>query len=535
MAIAEQVMAQTFNKPDHSVVDHYAYVFAGDGCLMEGVTHEASSLAGTLSLGKLIIFWDDNGISIDGRVDGWFAEDVAARYRAYGFQVFEAVDGHDPNAITQAITAARNETDKPSLICCKTQIGYGSAALANTAKVHGAPLGAEEVAAVRANMQWAHAPFDIPEALRSAWSMQAQGDAQQQAWQAVFTEYTRRYPELADQYHKRHQLIPDVLIGQAFQEWLLGLQQSAKPLATRKASQQFLAQMQPKLSALFGGSADLSCSNLTQVDASVAIKDQWQHANYLHYGVREFAMFAIANGLASYGGFIPFCGTFLTFIDYGRNALRIAAMNKQRVIYVLTHDSIGLGEDGPTHQPIEHAAMLRATPNVDVWRPCDSVETAVAWQQSLIRTNGPSCLLLSRQTLPVQARTVDQIGLIERGAYTIFTEGSGTRMVILMATGSEVQHAIGVAQVLAPLGYSTRVISIPCMEAFLRQETAYQQAILPASISCRVAIEAAASDSWYRLTGLHGLVCGIDHYGESAPGDAVMQACGFTVARYSAC
>jgi len=525
MALAEKILAQTYNREGFPIVDHYTYAFVGDGCLMEGISHEVSSLAGTLALHKLIVLWDNNGISIDGEVDPWFGEDVAARYRAYGFHVIEGVDGHDHEAIARALDEARASSDRPTLIACRTQIGKGSPNKAGGAGIHGAPLGAAEVEATRAALGWAHAPFDIPASIRDAWDARAEGEAREQAWQRLWQDYQATYPACAAALVARSSP-PD--IQGPWQTWMEAIQAEGIHVATRKASQQSLAFLQPYVAQLFGGSADLTASNLTTTPATIAVKDSWQGANYLHYGVREFGMFAIANGLAAYGGFIPFVSTFLTFVDYGKNALRLAAMNHNQVIYVLTHDSIGLGEDGPTHQPVEHIASLRGMPNVTVWRPCDAVETAWAWKAALDHTQGPTALLLSRQTLPAQARSAHALSAIGKGGYVLQSAPSGGDCVII-ATGSEVALAMEAAAVLGEQGWKIQVVSMPCMETFLAQDRAYRDQVIPPTQPARVVIEAGIAMGWESLLGAHGLMLGVEHYGASGPANAVYEAMGLSL------
>jgi transketolase len=529
MAIAERCLAAEFNRSDCTLIDHHTYVFAGDGCLMEGVSHEACSLAGTLGLGKLIVFWDDNGISIDGEVDAWFNEDTASRFEAYHWQVIRHVDGHNPEAIRQAIESARAETNKPTLICCKTIIGYGSPNLAGSEQTHGAPLGDSEIALVRKQLNWSHDPFEIPENIYQGFDATEKGAAQESAWNTLWNTYQQRYPDDAKEFQRRQQgQLPEALTGQ-FDEQLLAWQDKQPAMATRKASQQALALMGPMLPELFGGSADLTGSNLTLWSKDAPFSKDTAVGKYLYYGVREFGMGAIMNGIALHGAFIPYGGTFLTFLDYMRNAVRMAALMKQRVVFVFTHDSIGLGEDGPTHQPIEHLAMLRATPNVATWRPADAVETLAAWQFALTFQDGPTCLALSRQNCPQLKRTAAQIRAIKTGGY-VLVEGSEKPDLIIMATGSEVALAMQVASTLKDTkGQSVRVVSMPCVEAFLKQPAAYQESVLPASCQRRVAIEAGSSQSWYRLVGHQGRVIGMDTFGLSAPAPELFDYYGFSV------
>ncbi len=529
MAVAEKKLATRFNKPDISIIDHFTYVFVGDGCLMEGVSHEACSLAGTLGLGRLIVLYDANGISIDGEVDAWFTDNTAERFRAYDWHVIEAVDGHDALAIEQAIEASRAETTKPSLIICRTVIGYGSEA-AGSESVHGAPLGADDIAQLRRRLNWPYPPFEIPDAIYDAWSCVEHGASEEQAWLQALNEYATRYPEA------HHELLrisngdlPDAWCeaGDAFIEQCRAGQ---KALATRKASQQCLNFYATHLPELLGGSADLTGSNNTDWSGTKALSKTAWDGNYLHYGVREFGMSAMMNGMALHGGVIPYGGTFLVFSDYARSALRMAALMKIRVIFVYTHDSVGLGEDGPTHQPIEHIATLRMIPGLDVWRPADLMETAVAWQQALLQAAGPSCILLSRQTLPALSHDKADSGLIKQGGY-ILRDTEGAPDVILIATGSEVQLALKAADELLKDEIQARVVSMPCVTLFLRQPRAYQEQVLPRNISRRIVIEAAVSDAWYRFVGHEGAVIGIDTFGLSAPLKDVFETLGMTVQR----
>lgn len=529
MAIAERSLAAEFNRPDCTLIDHHTYVFAGDGCLMEGISHEACSLAGTLGLGKLIVFWDDNGISIDGEVAGWFNEDTASRFEAYHWQVIRHVDGHDQEAIRQAILAARAETAKPTLICCKTVIGYGSPNLAGSEQTHGAPLGDSEIALVRKQLNWSYAPFEVPEAVYQGFDATEKGAAQEAAWNTLWTNYQARYPEVAAEFQRRQQgKLPEALVQQ-FDEQLLAWQSKQATVATRKASHQALALMGPALPELLGGSADLTGSNLTLWSKEAPFSKEFAAGKYLYYGVREFGMGAVMNGLALHGGFIPYGGTFLTFLDYMRNAVRMAALMKQRVVFVFTHDSIGLGEDGPTHQPIEHLAMLRATPGVTTWRPADAVETLAAWQFALTHQTGPTCLALSRQNCPHLERTTAQVNAIKQGGY-VLVEGGAQPDWIIIATGSEVALALQVANTLKTTkGLAVRVVSMPSVEQFLQQPLAYQESVLPSACQRRVAIEAGASQSWYRFVGSQGLVVGMDTFGLSAPASDLFDHYGFSV------
>ncbi|ETO94407.1 transketolase [Legionella oakridgensis] len=527
MAIAEKILATQFNDEETTLVDHFTYAFAGDGCMMEGISHEACSLAGTLGLGKLIVFYDDNGISIDGKVDPWFTDDTAARFRAYHWHVIDAVDGHDYAAIEQAISAARQETTKPTLIICKTIIGYGSNA-AGSEKVHGAPLGSEDIQQLRERFHWPHPPFVIPDALYARWNHVEQGVQDEQRWLKDCHHYQHRRPKDYHEFLRRiNGDLPDHWPTDA-NVFIQHCQENNKDVATRKASQQCLEHYAALLPELLGGSADLTGSNNTNWSGSKAITHDHFNGNYLYYGVREFAMSAIMNGIALHGGFIPYGGTFLVFSDYARNAVRLSALMKQRVIYVYTHDSIGLGEDGPTHQPIEHAAMLRMTPDLDVWRPADLTETAVAWQQAIERHNGPSCLLLSRQNLPPLGHSAKQLTQIQRGGY-ILKDCQSLPDIILIATGSEMQIAVAAASLLEEQGIRMRVVSMPCAERFLLQETTYQEQVLPKTVRKRIAIEAAATAYWYRFVGLDGIVIGLDRFGTSAPAQKAYNYLGITV------
>ncbi|MDX2346666.1 MAG: transketolase [Legionella sp.] len=529
MAVAEKQLAVKFNKKDNSIINHFTYVFVGDGCLMEGVSHEACSLAGTLGLGRLIVFYDANGISIDGEIDTWFTDNTKERFSAYDWHVIEAVDGHDEAAIEQAIQAARAETSKPSLIICHTVIGYGSEQ-AGSAAVHGAPLAADDIAQLRRRLNWSYPPFEVPDALYQAWSGVESGELIEDKWLKQLNAYASDYPEdytellrvsngdLPDNFYESS----DVFIEQC--------RVGQKALATRKASQQCLNYYGAHLPELLGGSADLTGSNNTDWSGSNALSKTVWDGNYLHYGVREFGMSAMMNGMALHGGVIPYGGTFLVFSDYARAALRLAALMKIRVIFVYTHDSIGLGEDGPTHQPVEQTASLRVMPGLDVWRPADLMETAVAWQQALLRISGPACILLSRQTLPALSHTKTDADLIKRGGY-VLRDVKGVPDVILLATGSEVQLACKAADELLQDNIQARVVSMPCVEQFLRQPDNYQEAVLPKRVLKRVAIEAGATDTWYRFVGHEGHVIGLDRFGISAPLNDVFEVFGITVQR----
>jgi transketolase len=527
MALAEKVLAATFNRPGASIVDHYTYAFLGDGCMMEGISHEACSLAGALRVGKLIAFYDDNGISIDGDVKTWFRDDTAARFRAYGWHVVDHVDGHDPQSIIDAIETARAEPDRPSLVCCKTIIGWGAPHKQGTAATHGEALGAEEVAAVRRNIGWSSPPFVVPEEVKAAWDARERGRRREQEWQALFDRYRRDYPDLAEEYLRR-------MRGDLPADWdqhvraTLGLiGKEAKDMATRKASLRVLNGLAPKLPELLGGSADLTGSNNTFHSGCKTITADDASGNYVHYGVREFGMTAVMNGMAIHGGFIPYGGTFLVFSDYSRNGLRLAALMKERSIFVFTHDSIGLGEDGPTHQPVEQLTALRAMPNMSVWRPCDAVETAVAWRCAIERTGGPTSLVLTRQALPHVNRTAEQTESIHRGGYILHGDATEPELV-LIACGSEVAPAMSAAAELERSGVAVRLVSMPCTDAFDRQPRAYRDHVLPVSAK-RLAIEAGATCCWWRYVGSGGDVVGLDRFGESAPGKVLFEHYGFTV------
>ncbi len=529
MAIAEKALAAQFNQPGHDIVDHHTYVFLGDGCLMEGVSHEACSLAGTLGLGKLIAFWDDNGISIDGHVEGWFTDNTPGRFAAYGWHVIADVDGHDAEAVRAAIVAAQQETGKPTLICCKTIIGYGSPNKSGSHDCHGAPLGDAEIAATREFLQWPYAPFEIPADIYAAWDGKTKGAAVQQSWQQRFDAYQAAFPELAAELTRR-------LSGELPADWseksnayIAQLQATPATIASRKASQNALNAFGPLLPEFMGGSADLAGSNLTLWSGSKGVSAEDASGNYLFYGVREFGMSAIMNGIALHGGFIPYGATFLMFMEYARNAVRMAALMKQRVIFVYTHDSIGLGEDGPTHQPVEQIASLRVTPNLMNWRPCDQVESAVAWQAAIERTEGPTTLIFTRQNLKQQNRTAVQLADIRRGGY-VLQDSAGTPELILIATGSEVELAMQAAETLSAKGKAVRVVSMPSTDVFEAQDAAYREAVLPASVTRRVAVEAGITDSWYKYVGLTGKIIGMNSFGESAPAEQLFEYFGITTA-----
>ena len=528
MALAEKLLAQHFNRPGHAIVDHYTYVFLGDGCLMEGISHEACSIAGTWKLGKLIAFYDDNGISIDGEVEGWFTDDTPQRFAGYGWHVIPDVNGHDVAAVDAAVVVAKDVVNWPTLICCKTIIGHGSPNKAGTADVHGAALGKDEVAATRAALGWEHPAFEIPEELRAGWTAREQGVARQREWDNGFAAYRAAHPELAQEFERRTrgELPADFAARSA--AVIARAAEAKTPIATRKASQQAIAAYAAFVPELLGGSADLTGSNLTDWPAATTFPAD-SGGNYIHYGVREFGMSAIMNGVALHGGLIPFGGTFLTFSDYSRNAIRMAALMRKRVIHVFTHDSIGLGEDGPTHQPVEHLASLRLIPNVRLWRPCDATETAVAWREALQRTDGPTLLTLSRQNLTPQYRSPDQIAAIGKGGYTL-AEADAPLAMVIIATGSEVELAMQSRAVLEQEHIGCRVVSMPCAELFEQQPAAYQDTLLPRAMPC-VAVEAGVSAYWRRFVGREGAVVGVDSFGESAPGPAVYKHLGMTVDR----
>jgi transketolase len=528
MAIGERNLAARYNRPGHTIVDHYTYVFVGDGCLMEGISHEACSLAGTLGLGKLIFLYDDNGISIDGDVSGWFTDDTAKRFEAYGWHVVAGVDGHNANAVRAAIDEARAETDRPSILCCKTIIGWGSPNKEGSEATHGAALGEEEVANTRANIGWPHAPFVIPEDIRAGWDAREAGRESEDEWRRRFDAYAEAFPEMAAELSRRwERRLPDDW-AEAADAAIAGIAEKGGDMATRKASQVALDAFGPALPELIGGSADLTGSNNTYWSGSKAITRDDADGNYLYFGVREFGMTAILNGLSLYGGFIPYGATFLVFSDYARNAVRMAALMRQPVVLVYTHDSIGLGEDGPTHQPVEHLASLRTIPNMHVWRPCDSVESAVAWRQAIESNETPHSLVFSRQTLPFQRRDEAQLADVARGGY-VLTDCEGEPDVILIATGSEVGLAVESAESLAADGVLARVVSMPCTSMFDEQDQAYRDSVLPPAVGRRVAIEAGRPDLWWRYVGDAGAVLGMTGFGASAPAGALFQHFGFTV------
>lgn len=529
MAIAEKALAAQFNRGGIDIIDHYTYVFLGDGCLMEGISHEAASLAGTLKLGKLIAFYDDNNISIDGHVDGWFTDDTVKRFEAYHWHVVPHIDGHDAKAIYEAILEARSISDKPTLLCCKTHIACGSPNFVNSHKAHGSPLGVEEIAAVRKQLEWPYPPFVIPPEIYTAWDAKKLGAELESQWQEKLALYKMNNGPMAEELIRRmDEKLPEDWEDRALSFIHSTLNKPEEPLATRKASELTLNAFAPLLPELMGGSADLTTSNNTWTSQSRVFGADSPDGNYIHYGVREFGMFAIMNGMSLHGGLIPYGGTFLTFIDYGRNAIRLCALMKKRVIFVLTHDSIGLGEDGPTHQPIEQAAILRLTPQVTVWRPCDLAETAIAWKLAIEQTHGPTCLLLSRQELPQQRRDLKTLLKIKRGGYILY-DCRGLPNAIIIATGSEVQLAVAAAIHLEKHHYRIRVVSMPCTTLFDQQDKSYREKVLPSKVTARVAAEAGAADFWYKYVGLKGKVIGLNRYGESAPYKEVYKALGITV------
>ncbi len=529
MALAEKVLAEHFNQEGYSIVDHYTYAFVGDGCMMEGISHEVSSLAGTLGLGKLIVFYDDNGISIDGEVKGWFTDDTPGRFASYGWQVISDVDGHHDEAVQKAIDEAKKDASRPTLICCKTSIGFGSPNKQNTASSHGAPLGEEEVALSRKNLGWEYdESFFVPQDIYDDWNCTKKGADEQSAWNTLFDAYRKQYPELAAEYTRRMNAELPERIDTVLDDYIAKLQQDMPKAATRKSSQDVLQVIGPVTPELFGGSADLAPSNLTIWKGSKAITPTDASGNYVHFGVREFGMTAIMNGIRLHGGFIPYSGTFLMFMEYARNAVRMAALMGVQQILVYTHDSIGLGEDGPTHQAVEQAASLRTTPNVSTWRPADAIETAASWKQALLKQDGPSALLLSRQGLPALEREENQVKQIEQGGYVLWESGDAPQL-LLIATGSEVEPALEAAQQLASEGTALRVVSMPSPDTFLKQDQAYQDSVLPPSCTKRIAVEAAIADYWYRFVGLEGTVIGMTTFGESAPADELFKHFGFTV------
>ena len=526
MAIAERTLAAQFNRPGHEIVDHRTYCFVGDGCLMEGISHEVASFAGTQGLGKLTVFYDDNGISIDGEVEGWFTDDTAKRFEAYGWHVVPKVDGHDPDEIKAAIELARNHDERPSLIICKTVIGFGAPNKQGTESCHGAPLGESEVAAARKQLDWPHAPFHIPESIYRGWDATEQGQERESEWQTRFERYASDYPEEAREFKRR--MVCDLPVELNCETLIEQLQEKGESLATRKASLLCLNELGPQLPELLGGSADLAPSNLTFWKGAKAISREDASGNYLHYGVREFGMGGIINGIVLHGGFMPYGATFLTFMEYMHNAVRMAALIGKRAIYVFTHDSIGLGEDGPTHQPIEQLSALRSTPNLSTWRPCDAVETAVAWRAALTRNAGPTALVLSRQTLDHQARDKQVLGNVRRGGY-VLKDVEGAPELILIATGSEVGLAMQAAETLEASGKVVRVVSLPSTDVFDAQDPEYRESVLPRAVTARIAIEASHRDYWYKYVGLDGTVIGMKTFGESAPAEDLFRHFGFTV------
>jgi transketolase len=527
MALSEKTLAAQFNRDGHAIVDHHTWVFLGDGCLMEGISHEACSLAGTLGLGKLIAVYDDNGISIDGEVEGWFTDDTPKRFESYGWHVIPGVDGHDPAAAEAALLAAKAETSRPTLVCCKTVIGKGSPNKQGTESCHGAALGEDEIALTREAIGWTHAPFEIPDDIRAGWDRRATGAEQEASWQAGFDAYREAFPDLADEFLRRLRGELPAQFDEQVDAYIAECVAAAADVASRKASQQALNALGPLLPELLGGSADLAGSNLTLWSGARGVSAEDASGNYVYYGVREFAMAAIMNGVALHGGFIPYGATFLIFMEYARNAVRMSALMGQRVLYVFTHDSIGLGEDGPTHQPVEQLTALRATPNLYTWRPCDGVESAIAWKHAMKREAGPTALIFSRQTLPAQVKTDDQVKGVHRGGYVLVRE-QGDLDAILIATGSEVALAVEAAERLQADGRGVRVVSMPCAELFDAQEAGYKETVLPSDVLARVAVEAGHTDFWYKYVGLDGRVVGMSSFGESAPAAALFQHFGLT-------
>ncbi|HWS67015.1 MAG TPA: transketolase [Steroidobacteraceae bacterium] len=530
MALAERTLAATFNRPGHTIIDHHTYVFLGDGCMMEGISHEIASFAGMQKLGKLILVYDDNGISIDGKVAGWFRDDTAKRFEAYGWHVLPHVDGQNSDAVAAALAAARAETGRPSLICAKTVIGWGAPNKQGSASMHGEAMGNEEVAATRVHLGWTSPPFEIPADIRAAWDMREKGARVEGEWRARFAAYKNEFPALAAELERRMAGDLPGDFGDLINAYIARMQSEGKPLASRQSSQATLNAIGPALPELLGGSADLTPSNGTLRKDSVALTPETPGGNYLHFGVREFGMSAILNGITAHGGFIPYAGTFLTFSDYARNAVRMSALMRLRVIFVYTHDSIGLGEDGPTHQPIEHVASLRLIPHIDLWRPCDAVETATAWGAAIENRDGPTCLIFTRQSLAHEARLPTEIAAIKRGGYVLI-DSDGPPDVIVIATGSEVGIAAEAVRTAAANGKKVRLVSMPSSTTFERQDNAYKQSVLPPSVTRRVAVEAGATGFWWRYVGLQGEVVGIDHYGASAPAKELFKAYGLTPER----
>ncbi|MDH4610051.1 transketolase [Pseudomonas sp. BN102] len=527
-AIAEKTLAAQFNRDGHSIVDHNTYVFLGDGCMMEGISHEVCALAGTLGLGKLIAFYDDNGISIDGEVHGWFTDDTPKRFEAYGWQVIRNVDGHDADEIQTAIDTARKSGDRPTLICCKTVIGFGSPNKQGKEECHGAPLGNDEIALTRAALGWNHAPFEVPAEIYAEWDAKAAGAARESEWNERFAAYAAAHPDLAAEFQRRIEGRLPADFATKADAYIAEVAAKGETIASRKASQNALNAFGPLLPEFLGGSADLAGSNLTLWKGCKGVSAEDASGNYLYYGVREFGMSAIMNGIALHGGFIPYGATFLVFMEYACNAVRMAALMKKRVLFVYTHDSIGLGEDGPTHQPVEQLASLRCTPNLNTWRPADAVESAVAWKAAIERNDGPSALIFSRQNLPHQARDTDQVANIARGGY-VLKDSEGEPELILIATGSEVGLAVQAWDKLSAQGRKVRVVSMPSTNLFDQQDAAYKQAVLPVQVGARIAIEAAHADFWFKYVGLEGRVIGMTSFGESAPAAALFEHFGFTV------
>ncbi len=528
MAIAEKALAAQFNKPGHEIVDHYTYVFLGDGCMMEGISHEACALAGTLGLGKLIAFYDDNGISIDGEVEGWFTDDTPKRFEAYGWHVIRGIDGHDAEAVKAAVEQARGVADKPTMIQCKTIIGWGSPNKQGKEECHGAALGDDEVALVRETIGWSHAPFEVPDEIYAGWSAKERGAQAEADWNAKFEAYKAEYPELATEFARRAagELPSDW--AQKADAYVQSVVDKAESIPSRKASQNAIGGFAPIAPELMGGSADLAGSNLTMYSGSKPLTKDDASGNYVYYGVREFGMSAIMNGIALHGGFVPYGATFLMFSEYARNAIRMAALMKVQSLFVYTHDSIGLGEDGPTHQPVEQTATLRMIPRLNVWRPCDAVESAVSWRHAIEHKEGPSCLIFSRQNLTHQPRTEQQLADINRGGYVLKDSDGATPEAIIIATGSEVGIAMEAAAALESQGKKVRVVSMPSTNVFDAQDAAYKESVLPAAVGARVAVEAGVTDFWRKYVGLNGRVVGIDTFGESAPGGVLMKEFGFT-------
>ncbi len=530
MALAEKVLAEHFNEEGFPIVDHFTYAFTGDGCLMEGISHEVCSLAGTLNLGKLIVFYDDNGISIDGNIEGWFTDDTAQRFTSYGWQVVGPVDGHDADALQKALKEAKSDLQRPSIVICKTKIGFGSPNKEGSASTHGAPLGEEEIALTRKALGWEHEePFFVPQDIYDAWNALEDGARAEASWNAMFKEYRKAYPQKAEEFERRTSGSLPLTLEAAVNSYKKTLQQEGKSVATRKASQDVLEVIGLELPELIGGSADLAPSNLTKWKGSKPITGSDAQGNYIHFGVREFGMTAMMNGMRLHGGFIPYSGTFLIFMEYARNAVRMAALMGLQQILVYTHDSIGVGEDGPTHQPVEQAASLRTTPNMSTWRPADSVETAAAWKQALMKHDGPTALLLTRQGLPVLTRNEEQVSLIDKGGYILWDSGNKEPDLIILSSGSEVQLALKAAEELAQEEVKVRVVSMPSPDTFDAQDQDYRDSVLPPACRKRIAVEAASADFWHKYTGLDGAVIGMNSFGESAPADKLFPLFGFTV------